>query len=232
MLTALLAAPLLGAASVATTPGAVIVGCTGSTSQWTVTADVQWNGQDVCSARTTGSPIATTFGQSANVTFFWQYHGTNSVNLTDARLGMYFLGFPIVTRDVGPIGRSAGASGQFDMNWAPGELTYAFEGLFRLTATIFAPNGSSAFSENFYVKVTAPADVVAILPIALLALGVYEAYNLAISGRQALLPGRPSLPAPTAPAAPPSTGAGATEPPDPAAQSSSTAPSASDKGGS
>jgi hypothetical protein len=218
-LAALVAAPVLGVASAGSGSIFVITSCTGTTSQWQVNASVLWNGQNVCSARTTGSPISTTFGHAANVTFSWQTHGTASLNLTDARLAMYFLGFPIVTRDVAPVTATPAFGGTFDMNWAPGELTYAFEGLFRLTATIFAANGSTAFSENFYVKVTAPESVLAILPIALVALGIYEVYNLAISGRQALLSGRVG-PAPAkteGPKSPP----GSTEPPDPAVTSSS-----------
>jgi hypothetical protein len=213
-LTALVAAPVFGIATASSGAIPIIVSCTGTTSQWQVSANVTWNGENICSARTSGSPLATTFGSSANVTFHWQTHGTAVLNLTDARRAMYLLGFPIVTRDVAPVTGTPAFGGTFVMNWAPGELTYAFEGLFRLTATIFAANGSSAFSENFYVKVTAPDSLLAILPIALIALGIYEVYNLAVSGRQALLPGRGS-PTPAKADAPPAA-PGPSAPPEPA----------------
>ncbi len=202
LLIAVPAAPLLSSLSAPLAP----TSCAGATTNYHVNATVTWNGADVCTAASASSPLKITFGQTANLQFSWSAAGL--INLTDARLAMYFVGFPIVTRDVAPIHTGYATSGQFDLNWTPGTLTYAFEGLFRITASIFAANGSTAFRESFYVRASAPLDLLAALPLLLIILGIYEVYGIATSGRQALLPGRtparppPGPPTPSAPATP------------------------------
>jgi hypothetical protein len=217
ILVAVPSAPLLASFSAP----AISSSCAGATTNYNVNATVTWNGVDVCTARSSSSPLKITFSQTADILFNWT--ALALVNLTDARLAMYYAGFPIVTRDVSPVSPGFALAGQFDLNWTPSSLTYAFEGLFRITATIFGSNGSTAFRENFFVRASAPGDILAVLPIVLVALGIYEAYGIATSGRQARLVGRPparpppGAPAPSEPAAP-SADAAEAAPPAPSAE--------------
>ncbi|MGD0250566.1 MAG: hypothetical protein ABSB97_06755, partial [Thermoplasmata archaeon] len=78
-----------------------------------------------------------------------------------------------------------------------------FEGLFGLTASILASNGTTVWSENFFIKATAPYSILAALPIILGIIGIWELYSVARSGRQAAFSGKGKPPA--SPPPPPTT---------------------------
>jgi hypothetical protein len=200
---------------------AVLANCGGVQASSGISAEVTWNGVNVCSATTSSSALAVDFTNSANVTFSWT--STSTVTLTDARLAMNYFGFALATRDVAPIAPGPMTSGSFVMSWTPGALTFVLEGMYGITASLFAQNGSTVWSESFFVRATAPYSILAALPILLIVIGAYEIYALARSGRQAGLsrggpPPAPPPSAPTTPAAPepspPSESAPTAEPPE------------------
>lgn len=168
-----------------------------------LTASVTWNGVDISTVGSTSSALSIDFSQSANLDYVWSNAPAPGIN--DVRLQMFYFGFAIVTRDVtlsAPQTQSAGVP----LNWTPLSIDYVLEGLYKLTASLVAPNGTTMWSENFYVRGTAPLGFVALIPIVLLIIAVYEIYALARSGRYAALGRKPVSPPPEKPPteAPPS----------------------------
>jgi hypothetical protein len=106
------------------------------------------------------------------------------------------------------------------LNWTPTELTYVLSGLYRLTASLLTPSGIN-WTEQFYLRATAPYSVLAAFPLILIILLIYELYSVAISGRYSGAKPKSgpspvsSLAATTPPAA--TTPAPGTEPPTPPA---------------
>ena len=163
------------------------------------TFSVTWNGADVSTAGTSSSALAIDLAQSANLNFNWSTGDSSKVTVNDARLQMFYFGFAVTTRDQLVSGAVASAKGNIPLSWTPLSISFVLEGVYRLTAS-FLDNGTTLWSENFYVRGTALLGFVALLPIVLLVLLVYELYGLVRSGRYAML-GRktggspPSMPA-------------------------------------
>ncbi|HYA58472.1 MAG TPA: hypothetical protein VEH57_08470 [Thermoplasmata archaeon] len=223
-LVALLAvAPSAWAGAAARSPAAgtsAPSGCSPSAPSNNITASVTWNNIDICTASTSGSALSVDFTQTASVVFTWNATADHTVLVSDARLEMFYFGFSAVTRDVTLSGARASAGGSFPMNWNPGELTYILSGLYRLTASLLNPNGTTLWSENFYVRSTAPYTIGAVLPILLLIIGIYELYAVALSGRQAAAgrkqpPAAPPPPSPPPSSPPPTTPPASPPPPSP-----------------
>lgn len=174
------------------------------------TATVTWNGVNINTAGSAASALSVNFFSSANVRFNWTPIPTRSfVNPNDARLQMIYFGFALATRDV--INTGAQTPDFAVLNWTPGAIAYVLEGVYEITASLVAPNGSTVWSENFYVRESAPYAILALLPIILVVLIAWELYAVARSGRQALLarkgkapPTPPQTPAATEPSPPPS----------------------------
>jgi hypothetical protein len=143
---------------------------------------------------------------------------------------MYYLGFAVSTRDQILTSPSPG-SGHIPLSWTPLSVAYLIEGVYRLTASFVAPTGTTRWSENFWVRGTAPYGVLAILPIVLIILIVYEIYGLARSGRYAAIGAKPAAAPPPSPppAAPPSAPSGPSAPPEGSTETS--APPPEDSGG-
>jgi len=181
---------------------------------------VTWNGNDVSSYSTVSAARSIDFTQSVTLEYNWS--GTAPVTISDARLQMYYFGFAMSTRDQIVTNPVAKASGSIPLTWTPISINYVLEGAYRLTASFLAPNGTTMFSENFYVRGNAPLGFVALVPIVLLLIAIYEVYGILRSGRYAAIGRKPSAPPPAAPPASP-----ATEPtaPTEAAEGGSTPPS-------
>jgi hypothetical protein len=174
---------------------------------------VTWNGANVNTASGASSAIGFNFGNTANVLFSWTIQVTpggsaSAPSITDARLQMIYLGAALATRDVTPIGPPSSLSNTAVMNWSTGELTYVLEGVYKITASLLS-NGTTEWSESFYLHATAPYSLLAAFPIILIVLGIWELYAVARSGRFAVLSKRgappPSAPPTTPPTTPPST---------------------------
>jgi hypothetical protein len=167
---------------------------------------VTWNGADVSAAGSASSALVIDLTQQANLLFNWTLSAPNTADVSDARIQMFYFGFAVATRDQVLTNPVARASGSIPLSWTPLSVAYLLEGVYRITASFIAANGSTLFSENFYVRDNAPLGIVAILPIVLLAIMVYEVYGLARSGRYEMIGRVP--PAATTASAPPSTGGG------------------------
>jgi hypothetical protein len=166
---------------------------------------VLWNGANVNTASSASSAFTVTFNEAVDVNYSWVRSAYPGVS--DARLQMLYFGFPLSTRDVSPIAGPASTPGLAVMNWTVGAIQYAVEGVFGLTVSLLN-NGTTLWSENFYVRLMAPYSILAALPILLILIGVYELYGLARSGRQAALGRRASGGGP-----PPAAGAETAAPP-------------------
>jgi hypothetical protein len=145
---------------------------------------VTWNGVNVASASSTSSPLGIQFSDTAHLYYNWS-STTNLYNINRARLQFFYFGVSIATRVVTLQGSTPGLFGAFELNWTPGSIQYAVEGLFRLTAGLVEPNGSTIWSENIFVHATAPLGLLAAFPLVLLAIAIYEIYELAYVGREA-----------------------------------------------
>ncbi len=185
-------------------------------------ANVYWNGANVAGAGSTSSAITLSSYTQVTVRYFWNYTDSPpGFSLTDARLAMTYFGFALATRDVPPIQGATASSGSFDMNWSVGAIEYVLAGTYKLTATLFSANGSTVWSESFFVHLVPPYSIGAIVPILLILIVIVEAIAVARSGRQAALrstpskapPPPPASPPPSAPPSPPSSSAAAPVPP-------------------
>ncbi len=161
---------------------------------------VTWNGVDISTASSASSALTIDLTQSANLIYNWSTSA--GIRINDARLQMFYFGFAVVTRD--QTLSVAQSSGPIPLSWTPLSISDVLEGVYRLTASLVAPNGSTMWSENFYVRGNAPLGFVAVLPIVLIVIMVYEVYGLFRSGRYAAI-GRkgvappPAIPTTTAP---------------------------------
>jgi hypothetical protein len=158
------------------------------------TGTVTWNGVDVSTLGSATSALAIDFSQSANLLYKWS--NVPSPGINDARLQMFYFGFAVATRDVTL--SIPQTTGSVPLNWTPLSIGYVLEGVYRLTASVIAPNGTTMWSENFYVRGNAPLGFVAVIPIVLLLIAIYEVYALVRSGRYAAL-GRKETPPPSTP---------------------------------
>jgi len=158
---------------------------------------VTWNNVDVSTAGSASAALSIDLTHSASLLYSWST--ATPVNVSDARLQMYYLGFAVSTRDQVVSNPVAQSRGSIPLSWTPVSVAYLLEGVYRLTASFIAPNGTTMFSENFYVRGTAPLGVLAILPIVLLIILVYELYMLVRSGRYVTLGGKGPSPPPSTP---------------------------------
>jgi hypothetical protein len=151
-----------------------------------MSAVVTWNGADVSSASGISSAISTDFSSTIDVHYTWASSGPQ-YTISDARLQMFYFGFALGTRDILDSNPVAATNGTFDMPWDPGVLQWLLIGSYALTASLLSPNGTVQWSEQFFLHITAPAAIGAVIPILLILIGIYEAYSLARSGRQAAI---------------------------------------------
>ncbi|MGA8543417.1 MAG: hypothetical protein WB947_07785, partial [Thermoplasmata archaeon] len=176
-----------------------------------LTATAVWNGVNVVTADTVNSAFHITFGNSVNVNYTWSQNtgvgGPGAAwSINDARLQIFYFGFALGTRDVTTtVGQTSGTI--FMSNWNTGALEYIVEGTFMLTASLIATNGTTAWSQSFWVDVAAAYYILAALPIVLILIAIYEIYNVATVGRQqALKQQKKEAPPPATPAASPPAG--------------------------
>jgi len=163
-------------------------------------AVVYWNGANVAGAGTPSSAITLGSYSQVTVRYFWNYSNSPAgFSMSDARLAMTYFGFALSTRDVTPIQGASASSGSFDMSWSAGAIEYVLSGMYRLTATLFSANGSTVWSEDFYVHLVPPFAIGAIVPLLLIVILVVELIAVARSGRQALLKSKPGTGAPPPP---------------------------------
>lgn len=179
-----------------------------SSGQSTLSAQVTWDGTDVGSYASPSAALSSSFASNIDIHYAWRATaGPSSApglfNISDARLQIFYFGVALVTRDVLDANPQAAASGAFDMGWGGSYLEWVTAGIYRLTASLLAPNGTQMWAESFYIHVAAPYVLLAALPLVLIVIGAYETYALLTSGRLARRP--PSAPAKRPPGAKPAT---------------------------
>ncbi|MGD0588240.1 MAG: hypothetical protein ABSA63_05535 [Thermoplasmata archaeon] len=189
---------------------------------WSVT----WNNVDVQTASTSSSALGIDFTSSATVLFSWNTGSSAKVTVGSAQLQMFYFGFAVASRTQTVNNPVASSNSSIPLTWTPLSIAYVLEGVYKITASFIAPNQTTLFSENFYVRANALFGFVAAIPIVLLILAIYEIYALVRSGRYAALgrklagspPSNPpaSTPPPSTPpteSPPPAETAGAETPP-------------------
>lgn len=173
-------------------------------AQGAIGASVTWNSLDVASHTSRAGAVSTTFAGLADVKFTWKSVGAipsrlPAFNISTARLQLIYFGLPLTTRDEVNSSPVADTGGTFGMQWDPGILRYLTEGSFAMVASLIAPNGTTMWSEQFYIRATAPFAVAAILPLLLILIVIWELYALATVGRaSAPSPWQQRLPPPPA----------------------------------
>lgn len=188
-------------------------GCAYVNNPYGIVVNVTWNGHNVCEGGTSSSAFSVDLTKTIGLEYSWS---SPTIAVNDARLQMFYFGFAVATRDVqlvGTVPLPLNSPQTVPMNWTPGAIAYVLSGAYSLSASLVAPNGTTVFSEHFYVHANAPFVVGAVLPILLIAIAVWEVYNLATSGRAAALGRRPRTDEPPPPSAPgPAPAASAEEP--------------------
>jgi hypothetical protein len=185
----MLVAPTVSVTASSLGPVATVVP---SASTGAISANVLWNHQDASKYDSASSAATIAFNAAVDVHFFWNSTSGPAgapalITISDARLQIFYFGFSLVTRDVFETPPTPALSGGYDMSWSTGALQYILEGTYRLVASLLTPNGTTEWSQTFWVIEAAPFYILALLPIVLLALGIWEIYSIATVGRQAAL---------------------------------------------
>ena len=176
--------------SVITTGGSTVTG-----------PSVTWNGKDVSGAGSPSSAISIQKGQTALVQFTFDESSATAIG--NASISVNYLGLVLTTSKTSP--RVVGGppiAAVAVINWSFGPLYDALEGVFQFTASLLSPNGSTVWSESFYVFTKAPYLLESGAVIVLLVFFVAELYWAASAIRDARRHAQP----PQAKAPPPSPG--------------------------
>ncbi len=192
-------------------------------------AGVLWDGKNVTSANTPAKAFSLAGASTASVVFTFY---DPAATVRNASLTLVYLGVVLTTAKAQP---TATVPGEFSakINWSFGQITKALEGVFQLKASLLYGNGTTAWSEGFFVFVKAPYFVESAAAVVLLILVIAELYWGISAVREARRtkppagggvapwsPGSPSSPGtsppadssstPPAPPNPPASGAGGT----------------------
>jgi hypothetical protein len=168
---------------------------------------VTWDGTSVSSAGSPASAFVITKGQTATVDFLYTQGAGGAIG--NATLSLAYLGIALTTsRSTTHITGGPPITGAAQINWTFGPLYDALEGVFALTASLLYPNGTTAWSQSFYVFAKAPYLLESGAVVVLLILTIAEIYWGLASIRDARRSRKPAVPPPPAPTAggtPPST---------------------------
>jgi hypothetical protein len=175
----------------------------GAASSGGFSAVVTWNGHDVAGANSVGSAVQADYSSQVPVVFRWFPGGLAvPVNISTARLQVYYFGSALTTTDSVEQAPVAAPAGSLNMTWTVGSLRWLTAGSYQVTASLlYAGNSSTAWSESFFLHVSAPYSVGAIVPLLMALLGVLLLYEVAISRRYATPSPATTLPTPESEAA-------------------------------
>ena len=204
LVAALFALPIGAAApvtAVSHSAPAAAPGCAGG-------PNATWNGVNLSHASSVGSAFSVTTGQQSVVRFCYSTVAPQGPSITTARLVVYYFGSEISANSV------PASDGRAVMNWTLGTYTYLLQGVYRLTASLVAANGSTVWSEGFYIVAQAPYRIVSGMTVFLLVLGGVEIWSIVTSGGRSSRKKRVAPPTPWTPTpAPSETPPPATPPP-------------------
>jgi hypothetical protein len=168
-----------------------------------------WNGKSVSNATTTSSALDVNLASPIAMQFHWVGPGPQGPpgGVSEVEFQAYLFGFPFITRALTNTPALGSSSGVSNLSWDPGALNYLIAGVYECLASIYAPNGTTTWSEWFYINIQAPFTIGAVLPIILLLLVLFEVYALLTvkptPPKGGAAPSPPSPPAPSPPAAAP-----------------------------
>jgi hypothetical protein len=145
-------------------------------------AKLLWNGVDASTAPTPSSAITWSFSTVSTAQFVW-HGGSNGTTISQAFLVIVFLGLPGYTKQQVESPALPSAGGGINMSYDASQFQWFLQGLYQLHGYLQNPNGSTVWSETFYVRTTQPLTVVSIGLIALIAA---ELYMIATVGPRAL----------------------------------------------
>jgi hypothetical protein len=156
-----------------------------------LSANATWEGKNISQANTQGSAFSISANQQIYVNFSYVVP-VGGPNVTVARIQAFYFGAVISTDQVSTVTRfvpglapdvAIGGRGSGVMNWSLGTFTYLLAGLYQLTASLVDSNGSTVWSENFFIDAKAVDRVASGLIIFLLVLGAVELWAIATVGR-------------------------------------------------
>ncbi|MGA7846848.1 MAG: hypothetical protein WCB18_07170 [Thermoplasmata archaeon] len=153
-------------------------------AQTGVTGMVLWNGVNTDTAVSDASAISWTFSTIATVQFVFT-GPTTGTGVSQAFLVILFLGFPAYTKqqvESTPFGASGGT---ISMTYDLTEFKWYLQGVYEVHAYLENPAGNTLWSENFYVRVAQPYDLVA-ATVGLILLTIAELYMIATVGPRAM----------------------------------------------
>jgi len=141
---------------------------------------VTWNGKPIGDASTQAHAFSITTDQRVLVNFSFVVPPFGP-DVTTARIQALYFGAVISTDQVST-STTAGV-GKGLMNWTLGTFTYLLAGVYVLSASLVDSNGSTVWSEHFYIDATAPYHIGSGLTIFLIVLGLVELYSILTVGR-------------------------------------------------
>ncbi len=148
------------------------------------TGYLTWNGINANTAPNPSSAISWTFNNVATVQYVF-VGPVAGVGVSQAFLVILFLGFPAYTKQVVESVAFGPTGGTITMTYDLTQFKWYLQGLYELHAYLENPNGTSLWSENFYVRVSQPYDVV-VSTVGLLLLTIAELYLIATVGPRAM----------------------------------------------
>lgn len=151
-----------------------------------VTGALTYNGRPTGNATSPGSALGVVFASPATVEFSWQAAGGKinqplSIAIQTARLQVIFLGLQVWTKDQTLSPPSFTPRGSVNMTADFSLNRYLLEGLYELTGSLISPNGTSVWSESFYLKASAPDHLTA-TNVGLALVGLYEVFAILTVG--------------------------------------------------
>ena len=112
--------------------------------------------------------------------------GGGHPGIAQAQIAALVLGFSAFTRVQVLTPPSSNATGWINLSSDFSEVRYLAEGLYQVVGTVTGQDGSTLWQESFYVHVVSPFHFV-VINIVLVAIAVYEVYNIAKLGSTKLL---------------------------------------------
>lgn len=137
-----------------------------------------WNGKGVANATTTASALGVSLSSPIAMQFHWTGPGPQGPpgGVSEVEFQAFLFGFPFITRALTNTPALTSSTGVSNLTWDPGALNYLIAGSYQCLASIFSPNGTTLWSEWFYVNIHAPYTIGAVLPLILLLLVLFEVY--------------------------------------------------------
>lgn len=154
-----------------------------TTASSSISGTVLWDSVNTDTAPNAASAISWTFGNVATVQFTWT-GAAGGPSVSQAFLVILFLGFPAYTKQEVEATPLPSTGGTISMTYDMTAFRWYLQGLYQVHAYLENPNGTSLWSEYFYVRVAQPYDIV-VATVGLLLLMIAELYMIVTVGPRA-----------------------------------------------